>query len=71
MGFYMVFIQLLDRSFSKANILFYFSCFIGSSCDPPESVMDSHTTGPGFKTWLVQYFLPSFRMSTTKTTSSS
>ena len=32
----------------------------GSSCGRADSVMDSHTTGPGFKTWLVRYFLPSF-----------
>ena len=28
-------------------------------------VMDSHTTGPGFKTRLVRYFLPRFRLTTT------
>ena len=28
-----------------------------------DSVMDSHTTGPGFKTWLARYFLPSFILS--------
>ena len=27
--------------------------------------MDSHTTGPGFKIWLIRYFLQSFRPSTT------
>ena len=27
--------------------------------------MDSHTTGPGFKTWSVRYFLLSFRLTTT------
>ena len=27
--------------------------------------MDSHTTGPGFKTRLVRYFLPSFQLATT------
>ena len=29
-----------------------------------DSVMDSHTTSPGFKTRLVRYFLSSFRMTT-------
>ena len=33
---------------------------IESSCDRADSVMDSHNTGPGFKTRLVRYFLPSF-----------
>ena len=37
---------------------------LGSSCGRVDSVMDSHTTGPGFKTWLV-YFLPSFRLMAT------
>ena len=32
--------------------------------------MDSHTTGPGFKTRLVRYFLLSFRLLTTITASS-
>ena len=36
-----------------------------SSCGRADSVMDSHTTGPKFKTQLVQYFLPSFRLTTT------
>ena len=31
------------------------------------SVMDSHTTGPGFNTQLVRYFLLSFRLLTTIT----
>ena len=29
------------------------------------NVMDSHTTGPGFKTRLVRYFLASFQLATT------
>ena len=29
------------------------------------SLIDSHTTGPGFKTRLVRYFLPSFWLTTT------
>ena len=33
-------------------------------------VLDSHTTGPGFKTRLVRYFLLSFRLLTTMTASS-
>ena len=37
----------------------------GSSCGRADSVIDSHTTGPGFKTRLVRYFLPSFRLTTT------
>ena len=36
----------------------------GSSCGRVDSVMDSHTTGPGFKTRLVRYFLPSYRLTT-------
>ena len=36
-----------------------------SSCGRADSVMDSHTTGPGFETRLVRYFLPSFRLTTT------
>ena len=31
---------------------------LGSSCWRVDSVMDSHTRGPGFKTRLVRYFLP-------------
>ena len=34
----------------------------GSGCGRADSVMDSHTTGPGFKTRLVRYFLLSFRL---------
>ena len=30
-----------------------------------DSAMDSHTSGPGFKTRLARYFLPSFRLTTT------
>ena len=41
----------------------------GSSCGRADSVMDSHTTVPGFKTRLVRYFLPSFRLVTTITAS--
>ena len=29
-----------------------------SRCSQADSVLDSHTTGPGFKTWLVRYFIP-------------
>ena len=39
------------------------------TADRADSVMDSHTTGPGFKTRLVWYFLPSFRLTTTITSS--
>ena len=42
----------------------------GSRCGRADSVLDSHTTGPGFKTWLVRYFLLSFRLLTTMTASS-
>ena len=37
----------------------------GSSCGRADSVMDLHTTGPGFKTQFVGYFLLSFRLTTT------
>ena len=30
-----------------------------------DSAIDSHTTCPGFNTWLIRYFLPSFRQNTT------
>ena len=33
---------------------------LGSSCGRTDSVMDSHTTGPGFKTRLIGNFQPSF-----------
>ena len=33
-----------------------------SRCVRADSVLDSHTTGPGFKTQLVRYFLLSFRL---------
>ena len=39
----------------------------GSRCGRADSVLDSHTTGPGFKTRLVRYFLLSFRLLTTMT----
>ena len=42
----------------------------GSRCWRADSVLDSHTTGPGFKTRLVRYFLLSFRLLTTMTASS-
>ena len=42
---------------------------VGSSCGRADSVIDSHTTGAGFKTRLVRYFLPSFRLTTTITAS--
>ena len=42
----------------------------GSRCGRADSVLDSHTTGPGFKTRLVRYFLLSFRLLTTMTASS-
>ena len=35
-----------------------------SSCGQADSVIDLHTTGPGFKTRLVRYFLPSFLLTT-------
>ena len=44
--------------------------YIGSRCGRADSVLDSHTTGPGFKTRLVRYFLLSFRLLTTMTASS-
>ena len=37
----------------------------GSRCGRADSVLNSHTTGPGFKTRLVRYFLLSFRLLTT------
>ena len=43
-------------------------CFMipkGSSCRQAYSVMDAHTTGPGFKPWMVRYFIQSFRLTTT------
>ena len=42
----------------------------GSRCGRADSVLDSHTTGPGFKIRLVRYFLLSFRLLTTMTASS-
>ena len=36
-----------------------------SSCGRADRIMDSHTIGPGFKTRLVQYFLPSLPLITT------
>ena len=44
-------------------------CSKGSRCGRADSVLDSHTTGPGFKTRLVRYFLLSFRLLTTMTAS--
>ena len=41
------------------------SLMSGSSFGRAESVLDSHTTGPGFKTRLLRYFLPSFLLATT------
>ena len=41
----------------------------GSRCGRADSVLDSHTTGPGFKTRLVRYSLLSFRLLTTMTPS--
>ena len=37
----------------------------GSSSGRADSVMDSHTTGPGFKPQFVRHFLPSFQLTTT------
>ena len=37
----------------------------GSSCGRADSIMDLHITGPGFKTWMVRYFLLSFQLATT------
>ena len=42
----------------------------GSRCGRADSVNDSHTTGPGFKTQLVRYFLLSFKLLTIITASS-
>ena len=44
--------------------------FLRSRCGRADSVMDSHTSGPGFKTRLVLYFLLSYRLLTTITASS-
>ena len=52
------------------------SLFIGLThrvhicCGRADSVLDSHTTCPGFKPRLVRYFLLSFRLLTTMTVSS-
>ena len=36
----------------------------GGSCERADCIMDSPTTGPGFKTRLVRYFLSSFLLTT-------
>ena len=42
------------------------SCYpLGSSCGRADSVIDSHTTCPGFKTRMVRYIVPNFRLTTT------
>ena len=40
--------------------LLYVYIYKGSSCGREDNEMDLYTTGPGFKTRLVRYFLPSF-----------
>ena len=40
-------------------------CISWSSCGRVDSVMDSHTTGPGFNTRSVRYCLLSFQLTTT------
>ena len=56
--------KLKATSYHMYLLVLSHACSIcgGSSCGRADSVMDSHTTGPGFKTRLVRHFLPSLRL---------